>query len=476
MGLKRLGLKAKFIAAFVGFTVLFAVIFVGIAAYRMAYELDEQFVERAEGMAEHIAVEAERTLALGGGPHSLPAMLEGVVGGHVLYAQIVQTRAFVGTEPFIVQPPIVLAERRQPTTEIPPEGAGELERGRLADGTPYLDLKRPWKLGYVRLGVSLEYIADEVRLDLLIVSGVSAGLILIGTLVAFLLYRSILRPLEQVAVSVRAFGQGDFRARAQVRTHQEIEALAREFNRMADSIVQMKEELERSSKAKSEFLTIMGHELRTPLNALLGHAQLLGEQLEGTLNPAQRERLAAILRSGEHLSELLESVLKFAKLEMGQERLVREPCDVNSIITEALSSVQALAVQKGITLRFHAGDSPTVMADRTKLRQIFINLLTNGIKYTERGAVEVRVERGAAELRCAVRDSGRGIAPEDQARLFEPFTRLGPTHTRESDGLGLGLAIVKRYVEMHGGRVWVESQLGHGSTFYFTIPYENLDC
>jgi signal transduction histidine kinase len=220
----------------------------------------------------------------------------------------------------------------------------------------------------------------------------------------------------------------------------------------------------------------MGHELRTPLNALLGHAQLLGEQLEGTLNPAQRERLAAILRSGEHLSELLESVLKFAKLEMGQERLVREPCDVNSIITEALSSVQALAVQKGITLRFHAGDSPTVMADRTKLRQIFINLLTNGIKYTERGAVEVRVERGAAELRCAVRDSGRGIAPEDQARLFEPFTRLGPTHTRESDGLGLGLAIVKRYVEMHGGRVWVESQLGHGSTFYFTIPYENLDC
>ncbi len=471
MGLKRLGLKAKFITAFVGFTVLFAVIFGGIAAYRMAYELDEQFVERARGMAEHIAVEAERTLSLGG-PHNLPVMLEGVVSGHVLYAQIVQTRAFVGGEAFPVQPPIALAEKKQGELELPPEGAGELERGRLADGTPYLDLKRPWRLGYVRLGVSLEYIADEVRLDILIVLSVSAGLILIGTLVAFMLYRSILRPLEHLSVAVRAFGQGDFRARARLRTHEEIEALAHEFNRMADSIVQMKEELERSSRAKSEFLTIMGHELRTPLNALLGHAQLLSEQLEGTLNAAQRERLTAILRAGEHISELLENVLRFAKLEMGQERLVREPCDVTGIITEALSSVQVLATQKGIELRSQLVGPMTVMADRTKLRQVFMNLLTNAIQYTEQGSVEVRAERRAHDVLCSVRDTGRGIALEDQARLFQPFTQL---ETQKSEGLGLGLAIVKRYVEMHGGRVWVESRLGQGSTFSFTIPTRDYE-
>ncbi len=469
-----MGLKGKFIAAFVGFTVLFAVIFGGIAAYRMAYELDEQFVERAKGMAEHIAAEAERTLALGG-PQNLPLMLEGVVSGHVLYAQIVQTHIFVGGEPVPLEPSIVLAEKKQSAIELPREGARELERGRLADGTPYLDLRRPWRLGYVRLGVSLEYIADEVRFDIFIVLGVSTGLILMGVLVAFGLYRSILRPLEQLAVSVRAFGQGDFRARARLRTHEEIESLAHEFNRMADSIVHMKEELERASRAKSEFLTIMGHELRTPLNALLGHAQLLSEQLEGTLNAAQQERLTAILRAGEHLSELLENVLRFAKLEMGQERLVKESCDVNATITEALSSVHALATQKGIELRFQPGEPMTIQADRTKLRQILINLLTNGIKYTERGFVEITVEHGDSELRFAVRDSGRGISTEDQARLFEPFTRLGPTTTREGDGLGLGLAIVKRYVEMHGGRVWIESQLNHGSTFYFTIPYEDLN-
>ncbi len=239
---------------------------------------------------------------------------------------------------------------------------------------------------------------------------------------------------------------------------------------MADSIVQMKEELERSSRAKSEFLTIMGHELRTPLNALLGHAQLLGEELEGTLNAAQRERLAALLRSGEHLLELLESVLRFAKLEMGQERLVLQPCEVNAVIAEALSSVQALAVQKGIELRFQPVSPLIIQADRTKLRQILINLLTNGIKYTDQGGVTVCVEHDASAVRFAVRDSGRGIAPEAQARLFEPFTQLSP-----SEGLGLGLAIVKRYVEMHGGRVWVESQVGQGSTFYFTIPYEDLN-
>jgi signal transduction histidine kinase len=472
MGLKRLSLKAKFIGAFVGFTVLFAAIFGGIAAYRMAYELDEQFVERAESLAEHIAAEAERTIALGG-PQTLSAMLEGIVGEHVLYAQIVQTRAFLGTEEVRVEPPIVLAEKKQSALELPPEGATGLERGRLPDGTAFLDLKRPWKLGYVRLGISLEYIADEVRLDLWIVAGVSAALVLLGTLSAFWLYRSILSPLEQLALSVRAFGRGDFRARAKLRTHRELEALAHEFNRMADSIVQMKEELERSSRAKSEFLTIMGHELRTPLNALLGHAQLLGEQLEGTLNTAQRERLAAILRAGEHLSELLENVLRFAKLEMGQERLVREPCDVTTVVQEALSSVQALAAQKGIELRFQPIESVQIRADRTKLRQILINLLTNGIKYTDRGFVEVRVERYDSAVRFTVRDSGRGIAPEDQSQLFQPFTRL--SRTRSSEGLGLGLAIVKRYVEMHGGQVWVESQVGQGSAFSFTIPYEDLD-
>lgn len=467
MGLKRLSLKSKFIGAFVSFTVLFTVIFGGIAAYRMAYELDEQFVERAKGLAEHIAAEAERTIALGG-PQNLSTMLEGVVGGHVLYAQIVQAYAFVGAERFALVPPIVLAEKSALAGELPPEEAGELKRGRLPDGTPFLDLKRPWRLGYVRLGVSLEYIAGEVRLDLGIITGVSVALVLIGTLIAFWLYRSILRPLEQLATSVRAFGQGDFRARARLRTHEELEALAQEFNRMADSIVQMKEELERSSRAKSEFLTIMGHELRTPLNALLGHAQLLGEQLEGTLNAAQHERLAAILRAGEHLRELLDNVLRFAKLEMGQERLVPEPCDVETIVEEALSSVQALAAQKGIVLRAGPVASMVVTADRTKLRQILINLLTNGIKYTKQGSVEVQVERDGTEVRFAVRDTGRGITPQDQARLFQPFTQLS-----ESEGLGLGLAIVKRYVEMHGGRVWVESHPSQGSTFYFTIPQKD---
>lgn len=468
--MKCLSLKVKFIGAFVGFTVLFAVLSGGIAAYRMAYELDEQFVERAKEMTVHIATEAERTLSLGS-PHNLSLMLEGIVGGHVLYAQIVQTHFFVGEQRFPMEPAIVLTEKKQESLqELPPEETGELKRRRLAEGTPYLDLKRPWRFGYVRLGVSLEYIADEVRLDILIILGVSTGLILIGMLVAFMLYRSILRPLEQLAASVRAFGQGDFRARAALRTHEELEALAGEFNRMADSIVQMKAELERSSRAKSEFLTVMGHELRTPLNALLGHAQLLSEQVEGTLNAAQQERLTAILRSGEHLSELLEVVLRFAKLEMGQERLLVEPCDIHAVITEALSSVQALAASKGIELGFRPVGSVTISADRTKLRQILINLLMNGIKYTERGFVEVSVEPGAVEVRFAVRDSGRGIAPQDHVQLFQPFTQLGPTKTRASDGLGLGLAIVKRYVELHGGRVWVESQLGEGSTFFFTIP------
>jgi len=456
---RKFSLKHKFIAALIAFTMLISVLFGAIAAYRMAYELDEQFVERGKGLAEHIAAEASRAASLGG-REELQFMLEGIVGGHVLYAQIVKDGK-------------ILAEKKSVPIELPATALAtdlELWRGRLPDGTPYLDVKRASASGYVRLGLSLNYINYEIRLDFLIISAASIGFIALGTLVAFWLYRAILRPVEQLAGSVQEFGRGNFTARAQVRSGDELEALSEEFNRMAASIVRMKGELEKANRAKSEFLMIMGHELRTPLHALLGYAQLLSEEVEGRLNEAQRRRLDAIMRSGEHLSELIENILRFAKLEMGEEKLHLEPIDAKKTIEEAIHNVQALALAKKIAINFKRKSALPLKADGTKLKQILINLLSNAIKYTKQGFVEVQCKRDQGKVLFAVRDSGRGIAPEDQERIFEPFTQLDASTTREAEGLGLGLAIVKRYVEMHGGRIWVESRLHQGSTFYFTIP------
>ncbi len=457
--MRRFGLKGKFIVAFVAFTILLSILFGAIAAYRMAYELEEQFVERGRQLAKHTVTETAHLLSLGE-ENRLPGLLRNLLEEPVIYAQIVQDQR-------------VLAEEKRVAVDLPTEAVTaefEIRRGRLLDGTPYLDIKQRSSSGYVRLGLSITYIQYEIGQDILIVSGASVGFILLGTLVAFGLYRVILRPVEQLMASVRAFGRGMFEARSSVKSGDELETLSEEFNHMADSIVHTKQELEKSNRAKSEFLTIMGHELRTPLHTLLGSAQLLKEEVEGRLNQAQKKRLDAIMRSGEHLSELIENVLRFSKLEMGEEKLHMEQVDAKHVVEEAMHSVEALALAKKVTLRFGRKSALPLQADRTKLKQILINLLSNAIKYTEQGSVEIRLQQKRDTVLFAVHDSGIGIKEEDQKRIFEPFTQLDASTTRETEGLGLGLAIVKRYVEMHGGRVWVESQLHQGSTFYISLP------
>lgn len=408
--MRRFGLKGKFITALIAFTVVLSLLFAVIAAFRMARELDEQFVERGKGLADHIAVEASRLAAIGG-RDELQYMLEGVIGTHVLYAQIVQNGKIV-------------AEKKSAPVDLLPATALasslEIQRGRLTDRTPYLDIKRATGSGYVRLGFSLSYIQYEIGQDILIVSAASVGFIILGTLVAFVLYRAILRPVGQLTGSVRAFSRGTFSARAAVKSGDELEALSDEFNRMADAIVRTKQELEKANRAKSEFLAIMGHELRTPLNALLGYTELLREEIEGRLNAAQKKRLEAITRSGEHLSALIENTLRFAKLEMGEEKLRVEQIDAKEVIQEAIRHVEALALAKKIAIRFTRKSPLPLRADGTKLKQILINLLSNALKYSsERGLVEIQLQRNRDEVRFAVKIGSSTLIVDAQGRSLD---------------------------------------------------------
>lgn len=234
-------------------------------------------------------------------------------------------------------------------------------------------------------------------------------------------------------------------------------------------------ELNRANQHKAEFLANMSHELRTPLNSILGFSQLMLEGDGGTLSQDQRLDLEVITQNGQHLLALINDLLDISKLEAGKAQLHRGELEVSELVQECVGSVSSLARTKRLELRSQvADDLGQVFGDRAKIKQVLLNLLGNAIKFTEEGSVDVAVERQGAEVRFTVTDTGVGVPPEDRTRIFESFYQGRSGLSGKYQGTGLGLAITRRLVEMHGGRIWVESTVGKGSTFAFTIPQRNL--
>jgi signal transduction histidine kinase len=230
-------------------------------------------------------------------------------------------------------------------------------------------------------------------------------------------------------------------------------------------------ELQRANQHKAEFLANMSHELRTPLNSILGFSQLLLEGDGGILTRDQRQDVDIIAQNGQHLLILINDLLDISKLEAGKAQLNRGEVDVEPLISECVESVRSLAKTKKLELSATvAAEVGRVFADGAKLKQVLLNLLGNAIKFTETGSVRVIAERQGAELRVSVRDTGIGVPPEDAERIFESFQQGKSGISGKYQGTGLGLAISRQLVEMHGGRIWVKSTPGQGSTFTFTIP------
>jgi PAS domain S-box-containing protein len=236
------------------------------------------------------------------------------------------------------------------------------------------------------------------------------------------------------------------------------------------------QEVERANRLKSEFLASMSHELRTPLNTILGFSELLSEQTAGALNEKQKRFLSHIQRDASHLLELINDVLDLSKIEAGRLELRLENFPMAVAVAEVLTSVRPLAATKGITLDSDLDTRLVLQADRLRFKEILYNLLSNAIKFT-RSAGRVWVQSSMLdELVCiVVGDTGMGIAPEDQQAIFESFRQAGATTKGVREGTGLGLAITKRLVEHHGGRLWVESEVGAGSRFFFTLPLSHLE-
>jgi signal transduction histidine kinase len=237
--------------------------------------------------------------------------------------------------------------------------------------------------------------------------------------------------------------------------------------------IQTTERLREVDLLKSEFLATMSHELRTPLNSIIGYSELLIDEVGPTLDEMSREDLEAIHSSSHHLLAIINDVLDLAKIEAGRMSLDRAEVDLKEFLSEIVEMSRVLVENKPVELRFDlAEDLPPMRADQTRLRQIIWNLLSNAIKFTEKGEVVVGCHPGDGWMHFYIHDTGVGIAPEHQAIIFDRFRQVDGSLTRKKGGTGLGLAITRHLVEMHGGKIWVESDLGEGTTFYIDFPLE----
>jgi len=277
--------------------------------------------------------------------------------------------------------------------------------------------------------------------------------------------------LGGIAVNRRAPGAFAPEVIALLRTFAAQSALAIQNARLFREIEVKSRELETASRHKSEFLANMSHELRTPLNAIIGFSEVLSERLFGDVNDKQAEYLDDIVVSGRHLLSLINDILDLSKIEAGRMELDRNDFDLSAAVGNTLSLVRERAQRRSIALASTVDPGVgTVNGDERKVKQVLLNLLSNALKFTpEGGTVAVRAHIAGDFVEIAVSDTGVGISPEDQATVFEEFRQVGAA-SKKSEGTGLGLAISRKFVELHGGAIRVDSEVGQGSTFTFTLP------
>ena len=249
--------------------------------------------------------------------------------------------------------------------------------------------------------------------------------------------------------------------------------LAIQNARLFREIEDKSRQIEAANRHKSEFLANMSHELRTPLNAIIGFSEVLGERLFGELNEKQAEYTDDILSSGRHLLSLINEILDLSKVEAGRMELELDTFDLPSAIDNARTFVRERATRHGIALDVTVDERlGDYVGDERKIKQILLNLLSNAVKFTpEGGRIGINARQADGVVEISVSDTGVGIAPDDQARIFEEFRQVGSDYAHKVEGTGLGLTLAKKFVELHGGKIWVESEVGKGSRFIFTLPY-----
>ena len=341
--------------------------------------------------------------------------------------------------------------------------------------------------------VFVERAADEVYRPLYASIRRTAALLLVGLamalLASLLVVRRILGPLRTLRHGVERIGSGDLDFRLSIKTGDELEMLAEEFNRMSgrvqeayaglehkvaertQALVSLNLQLEQANRLKSQFLANVSHELRTPMNAIIGFTRLVTRKTEGQIPPVQHANLQKVLISADHLLTLINGLLDLSKIEAGRVEVVAARFDLKELLHTVAATVEPLVKPDRVRLEVTiAPDVPALYTDRDKLKQVVLNLLGNAVKFTDDGLIKIAAWRAGDRLKIAVSDTGIGIPSEALDYIFEEFRQVDMSSTRRHGGTGLGLAIVRKLVHLLGGDVTAESELGKGSTFTVTLP------
>jgi signal transduction histidine kinase len=328
-------------------------------------------------------------------------------------------------------------------------------------------------------------IAEANRRSLVVMGTFAVASVVLALLGGFVISWAFILPVRSAQAFLSDVAAGHFGGTVTVPNRDEFGALAANLNetsrelarldaeqrRTADALRSLNVRLEQASRAKSEFLANMSHELRTPLNAILGFTEMLRDGLYGEVPAELAEPLADIHTNGQHLLRLINDVLDLSKIEAGRMELSVGDYAVEDVVATVRASLRSLAADKGLQFTTEVEpDLPVARGDSKRITQCLLNLAGNALKFTKEGRVVIGVEREGDWLHYRVADTGIGI-PDDQIEaVFAEFRQVDVTTTREFGGTGLGLSITRKFVELHGGRIWVESELHRGSTFHFTIP------
>jgi signal transduction histidine kinase len=306
----------------------------------------------------------------------------------------------------------------------------------------------------------------------------AVGSIFLALGLGYLISSALIGPVKEIETRLRQIAGGDFARRVEVVNRDELGVLAanvnqtsEELGRLYREIEEKRHQLEIASHHKSQFLANMSHELRTPLNSVLGFTEMLADGLYGELPEKAKTALARVQANGKHLLGLINDVLDLSKIEAGQVALTLDDFSIGQIVRTVMAATEPLARAKGLSLSAAVTESlPLGRGDERRLTQVLLNLVGNAVKFTDTGSVAISAEARSGRFEISVRDTGPGIPPEYQNRIFEEFQQVDDSSTQRKGGTGLGLAISKRIVEMHGGTIGVDSVVGSGSTFRFSIP------